>query len=197
MYYKFKIKYQYKVQFITQDIFVFHYYRGFTTSSLYNAFDCLLNDTEATAAGLTDISGVLNRSVSRPLLEKTFHMKIQSRTVFLHRESFETILDKTEQMLLKVSDIFIEESKTKTKINFLFINITNHFHILALNTYIYAQVNITVKVHHQCVGILSVLFSLALRVTQILCFPFLNNYSNFKSTSNIIIIFQVVCVVVF
>ena len=74
---------------------------------MYNAFDCLLNDTEANAAGLTDISGVLNRSVSRPLLEKTFHMKIQSRTVFLHRESFETILDKTEQMLLKVSDILI------------------------------------------------------------------------------------------
>ena len=47
--------------------------------------------------------GVFGRAVSRPLLEKTFHMKIQSRTVFLHRESFDTILDKTEQMLLKVS----------------------------------------------------------------------------------------------
>ena len=51
----------------------------------------------------TDIAGVFGRAVSRPLLEKTFHMKIQSRTVFLHRESFDTILDKTEQMLLKVS----------------------------------------------------------------------------------------------
>jgi hypothetical protein len=52
----------------------------------------------------TDIAGVFGRAVSRPLLEKTFHMKIQSRTVFLHRESFDTILDKTEQMLLKCHD---------------------------------------------------------------------------------------------
>ena len=65
-----------------------------------------MNETESDATAHTDIAGVFGRAVSRPLLEKTFHMKIKSRTVFLHRESFETILDKTEQMLLKVSCIF-------------------------------------------------------------------------------------------
>ena len=64
-----------------------------------------MNETESDATAHTDMAGVFGRAVSRPLLEKTFHMKIQSRTVFLHRESFETILDKTEQMLLKVSII--------------------------------------------------------------------------------------------
>ena len=50
----------------------------------------------------SDVAGVMSRSVSRPLLEKTFHMKIQSRKVFTHRESFEMILAKTEEMLVKV-----------------------------------------------------------------------------------------------
>ena len=72
------------------------------TNSLFNTWECLLNETESDAQVHTDIAGVLGRAVSRPLLEKTFHMKIQSRSVFIHRESFETILDKTEQMLLKV-----------------------------------------------------------------------------------------------
>ena len=61
----------------------------------------------------TDIAGVFGRAVSRPLLEKTFHMKIQSRTVFLHRESFDTILDKTEQMLLKVSTFKYKNIKSQ------------------------------------------------------------------------------------
>ena len=76
-----------------------------------------MNETESDAVAHTDIAGVFGRAVSRPLLEKTFHMKIQSRTVFLHRESFDTILDKTEQMLLKVS-IF----KKKKMLNYIRLN---------------------------------------------------------------------------
>ncbi len=72
-------------------------------NTLFNAWEALLSETETDAQGYTDIAGVFSRSVSRPLLEKTFHMKIQSRKVFLHRESYENILNKTEQMLLKVS----------------------------------------------------------------------------------------------
>lgn len=41
--------------------------------------------------------------VSRPLLDKTFHKKVQSRKIFTHRESFDTIIAKTEEKLLKVS----------------------------------------------------------------------------------------------
>lgn len=40
--------------------------------------------------------------VSRPLLERSFHRKIQSRKVFTHRESFDTIIAKTEEKLSKV-----------------------------------------------------------------------------------------------
>ena len=54
------------------------------------------------AAVHTDIAGVLSRAVSRPLLEKTFHMKIQSRKVFGNREAFENLLVKTEDLLMKV-----------------------------------------------------------------------------------------------
>jgi hypothetical protein len=39
--------------------------------------------------------------VSRPLLERSFHRKVQSRKVFAHRESFETIVAKTEEKLSK------------------------------------------------------------------------------------------------
>lgn len=39
--------------------------------------------------------------VSRPLLERSFHRKVQSRKVFAHRESFETIIAKTEEKLSK------------------------------------------------------------------------------------------------
>lgn len=41
--------------------------------------------------------------VSRPMLDKSFHRKVQSRKIFTHRESFETIIAKTEEKLSKVS----------------------------------------------------------------------------------------------
>ncbi len=50
----------------------------------------------------SDVASVMSRAVSRPLLEKTFHMKIQSRKVFTHRDSYQTILAKTEDLLMKV-----------------------------------------------------------------------------------------------
>lgn len=46
--------------------------------------------------------------VSRPLLERSFHRKIQSRKVFTHRESFDTIIAKTEEKLSKVFTCIIE-----------------------------------------------------------------------------------------
>lgn len=41
--------------------------------------------------------------VARPLLERSFHRKVQSRKIFTHRESFDTIIAKTEEKLSKVS----------------------------------------------------------------------------------------------
>lgn len=37
------------------------------------------------------------------MLDKSFHRKVQSRKIFTHRESFETIIAKTEEKLSKVS----------------------------------------------------------------------------------------------
>lgn len=50
----------------------------------------------------SDIASVLGRQVARPLLEKTFHRKIQSRKVFGTREAYEQFVAKTEEKLVKV-----------------------------------------------------------------------------------------------
>lgn len=40
--------------------------------------------------------------VSEPILAKTFHRKVQSKKIFTHRESFDTIIAKTEEKLAQV-----------------------------------------------------------------------------------------------
>lgn len=62
---------------------------------------------------MSDIGSILNRQVSRPLLEKSFYRKIQSRKVFTHRESYETIIAKTEEKLAKVRHYIYYISLTK------------------------------------------------------------------------------------
>merc|ERR1712226_1404591 len=74
------------------------------SSTLFTTWDNLLQETEADAQVHANIAGVMSRAVSRPLLEKTFHMKIQSRKIFTQREGYETILAKTEEMLMKCHD---------------------------------------------------------------------------------------------
>ncbi|KAG8231652.1 hypothetical protein J437_LFUL013147 [Ladona fulva] len=70
-------------------------------SSVFNAWETLLAEVEVDSQAHSDIASVLGRQVARPLLERTFHCKIQARKVFTHRESFETILSKTEEVLSK------------------------------------------------------------------------------------------------
>lgn len=40
--------------------------------------------------------------VSEPILNKTFHRKVQSKKVFTHRDSFDVIIAKTEEKLAQV-----------------------------------------------------------------------------------------------
>ena len=82
-------------------VFVWNYRPG-CSSTLFTTWDNLLQETESDAQVHANIAGVMSRAVSRPLLEKTFHMKIQSRKIFTQREGYETILAKTEEMLMKV-----------------------------------------------------------------------------------------------
>ncbi|XP_071442734.1 uncharacterized protein Stacl isoform X5 [Hetaerina americana] len=70
-------------------------------STVFTAWETLLAEVEVDSQAHSDIASVLGRQVARPLLEKTFHRKIQARKVFTHRESFETILSKTEEVLQK------------------------------------------------------------------------------------------------
>ncbi|XP_057670494.1 uncharacterized protein LOC130902399 isoform X7 [Diorhabda carinulata] len=70
-------------------------------SSLFHTWETLLQEVEIDSQALGDIASILGRQVSRPLLERSFHRKIQSRKVFSHRESYETIIAKTEEKLAK------------------------------------------------------------------------------------------------
>jgi len=65
------------------------------------SWDHWMNDVMQDSAAHTEISSVLGRAVARTLLEKTFHMKIQSRKVFSQRESYENLLAETEDLLSK------------------------------------------------------------------------------------------------
>ncbi|KAJ8930380.1 hypothetical protein NQ314_016830, partial [Rhamnusium bicolor] len=71
-------------------------------SSLFHTWENLLQEVEIDSQALGDIASILGRQVSRPLLERSFHRKMQSRKVFSHRESYETIIAKTEEKLAKV-----------------------------------------------------------------------------------------------
>jgi len=80
-----------------------HASRPACPSSLFHTWETLLQEVEIDSQAHSDIASILGRQVSRPLLERSFHRKIQSRKVFTHRESYETILTKTEDKLAKVS----------------------------------------------------------------------------------------------
>ncbi|XP_071050330.1 uncharacterized protein [Onthophagus taurus] len=70
-------------------------------SSLFHTWETLLQEVEIDSQTLGDVASILGRQVSRPLLEKSFYRKIQSRKVFTHRESYDTIIAKTEEKLAK------------------------------------------------------------------------------------------------
>lgn len=70
-------------------------------SSLFHTWETLLQEVEIDSQALGEIASILGRQVSRPLLEKSFYRKIQSRKVFTHRESYDTIIAKTEEKLAK------------------------------------------------------------------------------------------------
>ncbi|XP_076352642.1 uncharacterized protein LOC143248091 [Tachypleus tridentatus] len=72
-------------------------------NSLFASWEVFLQEVEVDSQVHGDIARSLGRQVGMTLLEKTFHRKIQSRKIFLHRESFETVLSKAENLLSKVS----------------------------------------------------------------------------------------------
>jgi len=71
------------------------------TNSIAISWDQWMADVMQDSACHTEIASVLGRAVARTLLEKTFHMKIQSRKVFTQRENFASLLAETEDSLTK------------------------------------------------------------------------------------------------
>merc|ERR1719228_1479290 len=65
------------------------------------AWDQWMADVMQDSACHTEISAALGRNVAKPLLEKTFHMKIQSRKVFNQREAFEKLIAENEDRTTK------------------------------------------------------------------------------------------------
>ncbi|XP_030387407.1 uncharacterized protein LOC115634020 isoform X2 [Scaptodrosophila lebanonensis] len=69
--------------------------------AIFQAWETFLQEVESDSIASNDVASVLSRQVSRPMLDKSFHRKVQSRKIFTHRESFETIIAKTEEKLSK------------------------------------------------------------------------------------------------
>nr|XP_037288932.1 uncharacterized protein LOC119181793 [Rhipicephalus microplus] len=86
-------------------------------SSLFNCWEVLLQEVEVDSQVHGDISRCLSQHMGVMLLEKTFHRKAQSRKVFLHRESFENILVKAEELLNKCQGEYAEAYRTPSPLS--------------------------------------------------------------------------------
>ncbi|XP_050669462.1 uncharacterized protein LOC126968458 isoform X2 [Leptidea sinapis] len=75
--------------------------RASCPSSLFHTWETFLQEVEADVVGFTNASTSLERVVATPLIEKTFHMKVQARKLFAHREGCEVILGKADDQLIK------------------------------------------------------------------------------------------------
>merc|ERR1719410_1158856 len=72
-----------------------------SVNTIANAWEQWMADVMQDSASHTEISATLGRDVAKPLLEKTFHMKIQSRKVFKQREAFERVINESEDRTTK------------------------------------------------------------------------------------------------
>ncbi|KAJ8732806.1 hypothetical protein PYW07_015405 [Mythimna separata] len=75
--------------------------RATCPSSLFHTWETLLQEVEADVLGFNNAAQSLERLVATPLIEKTFHMKVQARKLFAHREGCEVILGKADDQLTK------------------------------------------------------------------------------------------------
>lgn len=73
-------------------------------SALDNLWEIFLQEVEVDSQVYGDLGRCLSRKLGTGLLEKTFHRKIESRKIFVHRESLEKLLSKAGELLEKVSE---------------------------------------------------------------------------------------------
>ncbi|CAG0918265.1 unnamed protein product [Notodromas monacha] len=70
-------------------------------NSLLQSWELFLQQVESDSQSHGEIASILGRKLGQTLLEKTFHRKIQSRKIFLHRDMYEGILTKADEALQK------------------------------------------------------------------------------------------------
>ncbi|XP_025197908.1 uncharacterized protein LOC112596436 isoform X13 [Melanaphis sacchari] len=70
-------------------------------SQLFYTWETFLQEVETDSKSISNVASVLGRQISRPLLDRSFHRKVQSRKVFSQRDSLEMILQKSEDKLSK------------------------------------------------------------------------------------------------
>ncbi|XP_045516138.1 uncharacterized protein LOC123709075 isoform X3 [Pieris brassicae] len=75
--------------------------RASCPSSLFHTWETFLQEVDADVMGFNNAASSLERTVAVPLIEKTFHMKVQARKLFAHREGCEVILGKADDQLNK------------------------------------------------------------------------------------------------
>ena len=78
------------------------FYRPSGNYGLFQVWETLLQEVEVDSQVVADIANCLSRQVSRPLLDGTFHRKLEARKIFQHREQLESALEKAAQQLDKV-----------------------------------------------------------------------------------------------
>ncbi|CAG9115913.1 unnamed protein product [Plutella xylostella] len=75
--------------------------RASCPSSLFHTWETLLQEVEADVLVYSNAATALDRTVATPLIDRTFHLKVQARKLFAHREGCELILDKADDQLTK------------------------------------------------------------------------------------------------
>ncbi|XP_063532460.1 uncharacterized protein LOC134743081 isoform X2 [Cydia strobilella] len=75
--------------------------RASCPSSLFHTWETLLQEVEADVIANNNAATALERNVAAPLVDRTFHMKVQARKLFAHREGCEVILAKADDQLTK------------------------------------------------------------------------------------------------
>lgn len=81
-------------------------HRASCPSSLFHTWETLLQEVEADVVGYNNAASSLERVVATPLIDKTFHMKVQARKLFAHREGCEVVLGKADDQLNKVRKLY-------------------------------------------------------------------------------------------
>lgn len=61
-----------------------------------------MQEVETDSKSINDVATILGRQISRPLMDRSYYRKVQSRKVFGQRDSLELILQKAEDKLAKV-----------------------------------------------------------------------------------------------